>query len=79
MHTTLIEVNGFIHESTPKDYEARSIPVPAFIIEQLAVHVAGKPKDERVFVSSKAGGCCATASSAAGSSMTRPRASASRV
>ena len=56
VHSTLIEVNGVIHESTPKDYEARSIPVPAFILEQLAVHVAGKSKDERVFVSSKAGG-----------------------
>ena len=56
VHSTLIEVNGVIHESTPKDYEARSIPVPAFILEQLATHVSGKSKDERVFVSSKAGG-----------------------
>lgn len=28
----MIEVNGYMEESTPKDYEARSIPVPAFVL-----------------------------------------------
>jgi len=55
VHRTMIEVNGYLRESTPKDYEQRSIPVPAFILEPLAVHVEGKPDSEPVFVSSKAG------------------------
>ncbi len=51
----MIEVNGYLQESTPKDYEERSIPVPAFILEQLAIHVEDKAESEHVFVSSKAG------------------------
>ena len=49
VRTTMVE------ESTPKNYEERSIPVPAFILEQLADHVKIKSLDSHVFVSSKAG------------------------
>ncbi len=55
VHSTMIEVNGYLQESTTKDYEERSIPVPAFILEQLAIHVDGKGESDHVFVSSKAG------------------------
>ncbi len=55
VHSTMIEVNGFMQESTPKDYEERSIPVPEFILEQLSIHVEGKAKTDHVFVSSKSG------------------------
>ncbi len=55
MSSTMIEVNGYMEESTPKDYEARSIPVPAFVLIQLAEHVDGKLPREFVFVSSKTG------------------------
>jgi integrase len=55
VRSTMIEVNGYLEESIPKNYEARSIPVPAFILDQLAEHVASKGGDEHVFVSSKAG------------------------
>ena len=55
VHSTMIEVNGYIQESTTKDYEERSIPVPAFILEQLAIHVEGTGEADHVFVSSKSG------------------------
>lgn len=55
VRTTMIEVNGYLQESTPKNYQARSIPVPLFILQRLEIHTAGKPVDARVFVSSKAG------------------------
>ena len=55
VRTTMVEVNGYLEESTPKNYEERSIPVSAFILEQLADHVKIKSLDSHVFVSSKAG------------------------
>lgn len=55
VHSTMTEVNGYIQESTIKDYEERSIPVPAFILEQLAIHIEGKDEADHVFVSSKSG------------------------
>jgi integrase len=55
VRTTMVEVNGYLEESTPKDYEERSIPVPAFILERLQTHIAGKAKTDHVFVSSKSG------------------------
>ncbi len=55
VRSTMVEVNGYLEESTPKNYEERSIPVPAFILEQLADHVKIKSLDSHVFVSSKAG------------------------
>ena len=50
---TMVEVGGYFEESAPKDYEERSIPVPEFIMSQLAVHVEGKKSDDRVFVSAR--------------------------
>jgi integrase len=55
VHATMIEVDGYMEESTPKDYEERSIPVPEFILEQLSVHVENKSPNDHVFVSSKSG------------------------
>jgi len=55
VRTTMVEVNGYLEESTPKNYEERSIPVPAFILEQLVDHVKTKSFDAHVFVSSKVG------------------------
>jgi integrase len=34
---TIVEVDGFQIDSEPKDYEARSIPVPASLLADLAV------------------------------------------
>jgi integrase len=50
---TMVEVGGYFEESAPKDYEERSIPVPEFIMSQLAVHIEGKASADRVFVSAR--------------------------
>ncbi|MCU1509537.1 MAG: site-specific integrase [Glaciihabitans sp.] len=55
VHSTMVEVNGYLQESTTKDYEERSIPVPEFILEQLSIHIEGKKPTDHVFVSSKSG------------------------
>ncbi len=55
VQSTMIEVDGYMEESSPKDYEERSIPVPEFILEQLSIHVEDKLPSEHVFVSSKSG------------------------
>jgi hypothetical protein len=39
--------------ASPKDYEERSIPVPEFIMSQLAAHVEGTLSKDRVFVSAR--------------------------
>ena len=46
---TVVEVGGKQIESTPKDYESRSIPVPASIMRELAVVTAGKEPGAPVF------------------------------
>ena len=33
IRTTMVEVNGFFKESSPKDYEERFVPMPASIAE----------------------------------------------
>lgn len=53
---TIVEVKGAQHESTPKDYEARSIPVPASLIAELRAHVAGRAPDDPVFPGSRGNG-----------------------
>jgi len=55
VHTTMVEVDGYMEESSPKAYEPQSIPVPEFILEQLSIHVEEKTPDDHVFVSSKSG------------------------
>lgn len=42
-------------ESTPKDYEARSVPVPQSILDELAVLVAGRAPNEPVFRGARSG------------------------
>ena len=53
VHTTMVEVDGYMEESSPKDYEERSIPVPEFILEQLSVHVENKTRADQMPVGSK--------------------------
>jgi integrase len=53
---TVVEVGGVQHESTPKDYEARSIPVPGSIVAELSAHIAGRAPDEPVFPGSRGHG-----------------------
>ena len=52
----MVEVNGGRLEwGTPKSHEARSVPVPRFLVEQLAAELAGKPADALVFTSTGGG------------------------
>ena len=50
---TVIEVNGLQHEATPKDYEARSVPIPATILERLETLIAGRDGGAPVFPSAR--------------------------
>jgi integrase len=44
------EVNGSrLVWGTPKSHEARAVPIPRFLVEELASHMAGKAPDELVF------------------------------
>lgn len=48
----MTEVNGArIVWGVPKTYETRTVPVPAFLVDELAAHVAGLAKDDLVFTS----------------------------
>jgi integrase len=53
---TVVELDGMQLESSPKDYEARSIPVPATLMTALREHVRGKSGPEPVFAAVKSGG-----------------------
>jgi integrase len=50
---TIVEVDGIQIEGQPKDYEARSIPVPQSILEELKHHVEGKEPGEPVFAAAR--------------------------
>jgi len=52
---TIVEVDGFQIDSEPKDYEARSIPVPASLLAELATHVEGKEAGSPVFAAARGG------------------------
>ena len=50
------EVNGGrLHFDLPKDHERRWVPVPRFLVDDLAEHLAGRPEDAFVFPSSTGG------------------------
>jgi len=52
---TIVEVGGFQIDSEPKDYEARSIPVPSSLLAELAVHVEGKEAGSPAFAAARGG------------------------
>ena len=49
-------VRGAQTWGTPKGHERRSVPIPQFLADELAAHVAGKARDELVFPGEKGGG-----------------------
>lgn len=53
---TVVEVGGAQIEGEPKDYEHRSVPVPATIVVELRDHIAGREIDEPVFSGSRGNG-----------------------
>jgi integrase len=46
---TVVADRGYQRIEAPKDYEHRSIPIPAFLCRMLAPHIAGRGRDEPVF------------------------------
>jgi integrase len=52
---TYVVVDGHVVASDPKNHERREVPVPRFLVDELAAHVAGKPADALVFGGEKAG------------------------
>ncbi len=49
------EVGGRAVFGTPKSHQVRSVPIPRFLVDELAEHVAGKSPDEFVFTSPRGG------------------------
>jgi integrase len=49
------DVNGRAVFSTPKNHQVRSVPIPRFLIDELAVHVASKRRDDFVFPAPEGG------------------------
>jgi integrase len=49
------EVRGVLVWGTPKTHERREVPIPRFLIDELAAHVAGKARDDLVFSGAKGG------------------------
>ncbi len=47
------EVNGTLVWGTPKGHERRSVPIPRFLVDELAEHVNGSSADDLVFVGGK--------------------------
>lgn len=71
---TVVEVGGRQIDSTPKDYEARSIPVPASILRELRVLASGRTPTRRSSPAREDGhGCVGGSSDAGGSTGPRPR------
>ncbi|RHW26302.1 site-specific integrase [Nocardioides immobilis] len=52
---TYVVVDGHVVPSDPKNHERREVPMPRFLIDELAAHVAGKAPDALVFGGEKAG------------------------
>jgi integrase len=45
----MAEVRGRAVVGTPKDHKVRSVPVPAFLVDELAAHLAGRPVGSLAF------------------------------
>ncbi len=49
------EVGGELVEGTPQNHQRRSVPIPRFLVDELAAHVAGRRPDELVFTAPNGG------------------------
>ena len=52
---SVTEVRGRAVFSTPKTHQSRSVPIPRFVVDDLAAHVAGRASDEFVFSAPRGG------------------------
>lgn len=51
----VVDVNGHAVFGTPKTHQRRQVPIPRFLADELAVHVAGKEPGDFVFAAEKGG------------------------
>ena len=49
------EVHGKAVFSTPKNHQTRRVPIPRFLVDELAASVAGRPPDDFVFTAPQGG------------------------
>ncbi|MBQ1036959.1 hypothetical protein KBX46_11940 [Micromonospora sp. C81] len=49
------EVGGELVEGTPKNHQRRSVPIPRFLVDELAGHVAGRRREDLVFTAPNGG------------------------
>jgi integrase len=50
--SAFVEVRGKLVEGTPKTHQVRTVPLPRFLVDELAAHVDGKGPHELVFSTS---------------------------
>jgi integrase len=50
---TMVQVGGSLEHSVPKDYEARSVPVPRSVVAELAELVVGRDPEEPLFAGAR--------------------------
>lgn len=55
VNASVTEVNGKLTFGTPKNGECRRVPIPRFLVEDLARHVEGKGRDDLVFSAVRGG------------------------
>ena len=49
IRSAFVEIHGKLIEGTPKTHQMRTVPLPRFLIDELAAHVEGKGPDDLVF------------------------------
>jgi integrase len=49
IRSAFVEVHGKLIEGTPKTHQRRTVPLPRFLVDELARHVEGKSPDDLVF------------------------------
>ena len=62
----ITEVHGKVIVGTTKNHQRRSVPIPRFLADELAIQLAGKAPGDLVFTTPRAG-CSATQTSGPGS------------
>jgi hypothetical protein len=53
---SVVEVDGVLIWGVPKGYERRSVPIPAFLADELRAHLADRGPDDLVFTGLRGGG-----------------------
>jgi integrase len=74
---TVVQGRGQVW-GTPKSHEQREVPIPPFLIDDIAEHVRGKTSDELVFTGVRGGGALRAPVFGVRASTRPPRRSASR-